>query len=121
MRKINLYFLTLLFLIFSNPSIALDQELRDIIDTIDAAKNDFNNVDTSEVIEAVKMDEAFEQIDKVTEFVKESLEDGNEESAIKALEFIEKSLAGTNALVPKNFHLICLKQILEILVKIKWQ
>ena len=103
MRKINLYFLTLLFLIFSNPSIALDQELSDIVDTIDAAKNDFNNIDTSEVIEAVKMDEAFEQIDKVTEFVKESLEDGNEESAIKALEFIEKSLAGTNALVPQEF------------------
>ena len=40
------------------------------------------------------MDEAFEQIDKVTEFVR-SLEEGNEESAIKALEFIEKSLAGT--------------------------
>ena len=103
MRKINLYFLTLLFLIFSNPSIALDQELRDIVDTIDAAKKDFNDVDTSEVIEAVKMDKAFEQIDKVTEFVKESLEDGNEESAIKALEFIEKSLAGTNALVPQEF------------------
>ncbi len=103
MRKINLYFLTLLFLFFSNPSIALDQELRDIVDSIDAAKKDFNDVDTSEVIEAVKMDKAFEQIDKVTEFVKESLEDGNEESAIKALEFIEKSLAGTNALVPQEF------------------
>ena len=103
MRKINLYFLTLLFLMFSNPSIALDQELRDIVDTIDAAKKDFNDVDTSEVIEAVKMDKAFEQIDKVTEFVKESLEEGNEESAIKALEFIEKSLAGTNALVPQEF------------------
>ena len=103
MRKINLYFITLLFLIFSNLSLALDQELRDIVDSIDSAKKEFNDVDTSEVIEAVKLDKAFEQIDKVTEFVKESLEEGNEESAIKALEFIEKSLAGTNALVPQEF------------------
>ena len=103
MIKIHLYLLTLLFLFFSNPSFSLDQELKDIVDTIDAAKKDFNDVDTSEVIEAVKMDKAFEQIDKVTEFVKESLQDGNEDSAIKALEFIEKSLAGTNALVPQEF------------------
>ena len=103
MIKIHLYLLTLLFLFFSNPSFSLDQELKDIVDTIDAAKKDFNDVDTSEVIEAVKMDKAFEQIDKVTEFVKESLQDGNEDSAIKALEFIEKSLAGTNSLVPQEF------------------
>ena len=70
---------------------------------INKIKKDFNDVDASEVMEAVKMDKAFEQIDKVTEFVKESLEDGNEESAIKALEFIEKSLAGTNAIVPQEF------------------
>ena len=103
MRKINLYFLTFIFLFFANPSLSIDQEIKDIVDTIDAAKNDFNDVDTSEVIEAVKMDKAFEQIDKVTEFVKEALQDGNEDSAIKALEFIEKSLAGTNALVPQKF------------------
>ena len=60
MIKIHLYLLTLLFLFFSNPSFSLDQELKDIVDTIDAAKKDFNDVDTSEVIEAVKMDKAFE-------------------------------------------------------------
>jgi chromosome segregation ATPase len=103
MKKINLYFLTFIFLFFANPSFSVDQEIREIVDSIDAAKNDFNDVDTSEVIEAVKMDKAFEQIDKVTEFVKEALQDGNEDSAIKALEFIEKSLAGTNALVPQEF------------------
>jgi len=103
MKKINLYFLTFIFLFFANPSLSIDQEIKDIVDTIDAAKNDFNDVDTSEVIEAVKIDKAFEQIDKVTEFVKEALQDGNEDSAIKALEFIEKSLAGTNALVPQEF------------------
>ena len=84
MRKINLYFLTFVLLFFANPSFSIDQEIRDIVDSIDAAKNDFNDVDTSEVIEAVKMDKAFEQIDKITEFVKEALQDGNEDSAIKA-------------------------------------
>ena len=103
MKRINLYSLIFLFLFFTNPSHSIDQELKDIVDTIDAAKKDFKDVDTSEVIEAVKMDKAFEQIDKVTEFVKETLQDGNEDSAIKALEFIEKSLAGTNALVPQEF------------------
>ena len=103
MKKIYLYFLAFAFLFLANPSYSVDQEIRDIVDSIDAAENDFNDVDTSEVIEAVKMDKAFEQIDKVTEFVKEALQDGNEDSAIKALEFIEKSLAGTNALVPQEF------------------
>ena len=103
MRKIYLYFLAFAFLFLANPSYSIDQEIKDIVDSIDAAKTDFNDVDTSEVIEAVKMDKAFEQIDKVTEFVKEALQDGNEDSAIKALEFIEKSLAGTNALVPQEF------------------
>ena len=103
MRKINFYFITLIFLFFANPSFSLDQEIRDIVESIDAAKNDFNNVDTSEVIEAVKIDNAFNEIDNVTEFVKEALQEGNEDSAIKALEFIEKSLAGTSALVPQEF------------------
>ena len=62
MKKINLYFLTFIFLFFANPSLSIDQEIKDIVDTIDAAKNDFNDVDTSEVIEAVKIDKAFEQI-----------------------------------------------------------
>ena len=113
MKKIKFYFLTFALLLFANPSFSIDQEINDIVDTIDAAKKDFNDVDASEVMEAVKMDKAFEQIDKVTEFVKESLEDGNEESAIKALEFIEKSLAGTNAIVPQEFFELVLEVYLQ--------
>ena len=44
MRKINLYFLTFIFLFFTNPTFSIEQEIKDIVDTIDAAKKDFNNV-----------------------------------------------------------------------------
>lgn len=121
MRKINFYFITLIFLFFANPSFSLDQEIRDIVESIDAAKNDFNNVDTSEVIEAVKIDNAFKEIDNVTEFVKEALQEGNEDSAIKALEFIEKSLAGTGALVPQEFSSDMSKADIGNFGTIKWQ
>ena len=48
MRKINLYFLTFILLFFANPSFSIEQEIRDIVDSIDAAKNDFNDVDTKQ-------------------------------------------------------------------------
>ena len=42
MKKINfsLYFLIILFLIIARPSFSIDQELRDMMDTLDAAKAD---------------------------------------------------------------------------------
>ena len=101
-KKIFLFILLSISL-SSQISLALDQEIQDLVNEIEKAKEDFNTINTNQIEEAAKLDAAFNEIDKVTEFVKDALSNDNEKEAIKALNFIEKSLTGAASLVPQSF------------------
>ena len=103
---INRFFLLFYFIyifLVTKPVYSLDQEIQSIVNEIDTAKDNFNSLEVSEIVEATKIDNAFNEIDKVTDFVKEALSKNNEQEAIKALEFIEKSLSGAASLTPQLF------------------
>ena len=69
---------------------------------IDAQK-EFNDLKTGDTSEAKIIDDAIKEINKATEFVEKAINSNNNIEAIKALEFIEKSLSGVSALVPQEF------------------
>ena len=123
MIKFNnkLYFILFLSIIVSKASLALDKEIQDLLDNIDSNKVEFNKIKSTNVPEAIKIDEAFNEIDKISNFVKNSLNNGDEESAINALEFIEKSLSGVNSLAPKRFSSDMSNIDLKVLVRKKCQ
>ena len=105
MKKLGIYLYLIIFLLIIpvKPSFAIDSDIQDMIDTIDGVQESVKELDESKLQEAIKIDAAVEEINKVTEFVKESLENNDNENAIKALEFIEKALTGAGSLIPQEF------------------
>ena len=105
MKKLSIYLYLIIFLLIASvkSSFAIDSDIQDMINTIDGVQEEIKELDESKLQEAVKIDAAVEEINKVTEFVKESLENNDNENAIKALEFIEKSLTGAGSLIPQEF------------------
>ena len=90
MKKI--LFIIILFLNFSIAySIDLDS-LSEATKEVEKVQEDLKNLSKSDSDIANSIDSAVEQINIATEFVKKSLEENNVDSAIKTLEFIEKSL-----------------------------
>ena len=105
MKKLSIYLYLIIFLLISSikSSFAIDSDIKDMLDTLDGVQEKIKELDESKLQEAVKIDAAIEEINKVTEFVKESLQNNDNESAIKALEFIEKSLTDVGSLIPQKF------------------
>jgi hypothetical protein len=105
MKKLSIYLYLIIFLLIASikSSFAIDSDIKDMLDTLNDVQEKIKELDESKLQEAVKIDAAIEEINKVTEFVKESLENNDNENAIKALEFIEKSLTDVGSLIPQKF------------------
>ena len=105
MKKLSIYIYLIIFLLITSvkSSFAIDADIQDMINEVDDAQESIKELDESKLQEAIKIDAAVEEINKVTEFVKLSLQNNDNENAIKALEFIEKSLAGAGSLIPQEF------------------
>ena len=105
MKKLSIYLYLIIFLLIASvkSSFAIDSDIQDMINTMDGVQESIKELDESKLQEAIKIDAAVKEINKVTEFVKKSLENNDNENAIKALEFIEKSLAGAGLLIPQEF------------------
>ena len=69
---------------------------------MEKVQEDLKNLSKSDSDIANSIDSAVEQINIATEFVKKSLEENNVDSAIKTLEFIEKSLGDVANIVPQE-------------------
>ena len=100
MKKI--LFILILFLNFS-IAYSIDLEsLSEATEEVEKVQEDLKNLSKSDNDIANTIDSAVEQINKATEFVKKSLEENNVDSAIKTLEFIEKSLGDVANIVPQE-------------------
>ncbi len=100
MKKI--LFILILFLNFS-IAYSIDLEsLSEATEEVEKVQEDLKNLSKSDNDIANTIDSAVEQINIATEFVKKSLEENNVDSAIKTLEFIEKSLGDVANIVPQE-------------------
>ena len=103
MKKKLIITLFITFLTLPNISFGADDDLKELTDAINDAQKEFNDLKTGNTSEAKIIDDAIKEINKATEFVKKTINSNDNVEAIKALEFIEKSLSGVSALVPQEF------------------
>ena len=103
MKKKLIITLFITFLTLPNISFAADDDLKELTDAINDAQKEFNDLKTGNTNEAKIIDDAIKEINKATEFVEKAINSNNNIEAIKALEFIEKSLSDVSALVPQEF------------------
>jgi hypothetical protein len=103
MKKKLIITLFITFLTLPNISFGADDDLKELTDAVNDAQKEFNDLKTGDTSEAKIIDDAIKEINKATEFVKKTINSNDNVEAIKALEFIEKSLSGVSALVPQEF------------------
>ena len=102
MKKKLIITLFITFLTLPNISFG-EHALKELTDAINDAQKEFNDLKTGDTSEAKIIDDAIKEINKATEFVEKAINSNNNIEAIKALEFIEKSLSDVSALVPQEF------------------
>ena len=102
MKKKLIITLFITFLTLPNISFG-EHALKELTDAINDAQKEFNDLKTGNTSEAKIIDDAIKEINKATEFVEKAINSNNNIEAIKALEFIEKSLSDVSALVPQEF------------------
>ena len=101
LNKILKIILVILFFTLSK-SYAIE-DVSELSDAISEAREEFNNVSEATAEQSKIIDEAIKEIDKATEYVQEAINSGNAEDAIKTLEFIERSLADVEKIIPEEF------------------
>ena len=71
MKKLSIYLYLIIFLLITSvkSSFALDSDIQNMIDSIDDVQEEIKKIEESKLQEAIKIDAAVEEINKVTEFV----------------------------------------------------
>ena len=106
MNKILKIFFILIFFITSK-SYAID-DINELSEAINEAKDEFNNIAEASTEESKIIDEAIKEINKATEYAQEAINSDATDDAIKTLEFIEKSLADVERVIPQEFSYLCI-------------
>ena len=63
----------------------------------------FNELDTSSIQEAAVIDNSIREINKAIEFAQQNIEDGNSETALKTVTFVNESLSDISGALPKSY------------------
>ena len=101
--KINfIKYILIFFLIFTLKAQSIE-DVKDFTNSIADVQKKFEELAKGSTEESKIIDEAIKEIDKVTEFVKEQIKNNETDNAIKALEFIEKSLTDVSNILPTEF------------------
>ena len=79
------------------------EDVSDLTNAINDAREEFNNISEGSTEQSKIIDEAIKEIDKATEYVQNAIDSDNAEDAIKTLEFIERSLADVEKIIPQEF------------------
>ena len=104
LNKIFKVTIIILFLTLSK-SYAIE-DVTELTDAINEAREEYENVSEASSEKSKIIDDALKEIDKATAYAQEAINNDNAEDAIKTLEFIEKSLADVESVIPKNSALI---------------
>ena len=102
--KIKKILFLLIFFLFNFKFVfAIDLEnLSEATEELEKVQEEISQIKSSDSETAKSIDSAVQEINKATDFVKETLANGNIDDAINTLEFIEKSLGDvTNLVQPK--------------------
>ena len=99
-KILTIVFVILFFITSKSHSI---EEITELTDSINDAREEFNNASEASTEQSKIMDQALKEIDKATDYVQEAINNNNTKDAIKTLEFIEKSLSDVESIIPQEF------------------
>ena len=102
MKKNFIKYLLIFFLILTFKAHSIE-DLNEFTEPLGDLQKQFQELTTGNTEEAKIIDEAIKEIDKVTEFVKEQIENNETDDAIKALGFIEKYLSDVSGILPTEW------------------
>ncbi len=99
-RILTIIFVILFFTLSKSYSV---EDLSEFNDAISEAREEFDKVSTASTEQSKIIDEAFKEIDKATAIAQEAINNDNTEDALKTLEFVERSLADVESIIPQEF------------------
>ena len=102
MKNNFIKYLLIFFLILTFKAHSIE-DVKEFTDSLGDVQKQFQELAAGSTDESKIIDEAIKEIDKVTEFVKEQINKNETGDAIKALEFIEKSLTDVSSILPTEF------------------
>ena len=102
MKNNFIKYLLIFFLILTFKAHSIE-DVNEFTDSLGDIQKQFQELAAGSTDESKIIDEAIKEIDKVTEFVKEQINKNETDDAIKALEFIEKSLTDVSSILPTEF------------------
>ena len=98
----KIFGILLVVLIFNSLGFAKAETLEDLASDINDIKEEINSLESSDIKESIAIDKALQELDKVMEFVNESVNNGDVDGAISTLEFMETSLKDVSSFVPNE-------------------
>ena len=99
-KILKVTFVILFFTLSKSYSV---EDLSELTDAISEAREEFDQVSAASTDQSKIIDEAFKEIDKATAIAQEAINNDNTEDAIKTLEFVERSLADVESIIPQEF------------------
>ncbi len=95
--------IALFILIFNSANFVKAETLEDLAEEISDIREQISNLKSSNIKEAVKIDKALKEIDRVMDFVDEKVATGDIGIAISTLEFVETTVTDIAKVVPNEF------------------
>ena len=93
----------LFFLIFISAKFVKAETLEDLAGEINDIREQISKLQSNNIEEAIKIDKALKEIDRVMDFVDEKVAIGDINTAISTLEFVETTVTDIAKIVPDEF------------------
>ena len=108
LKKINLFILTLVILVFFVTSLIkgdddLEKNYNDFVKETRSIRNQLNSLPASNSVEVSVIDSAIKEMDRAVDFAQENFKINDFEITEKTLNFVDKSLTDINNSAPKEF------------------
>ena len=95
--------IALFVLIFNSAKFVKAETLEDLAAEINDIRKQISNLKSSNIKEAVKIDKALKEIDRVMDFIDDKVATGDIDIAISALEFVEITVTDIAKVIPNEF------------------
>ena len=98
----NKFFIVIISFFLIIKSSLNANEFQEIFDSISEVQEKYNELDKTDILKEQKIDLAILEANKITDIVKSSLNENDEEKALKVIDFLERSLNSVSSAIPQE-------------------
>lgn len=104
MLKEKILLINLFVILLINNSIVKADTIEDLVNDINDIQNEMKSLSTEVSAESKILDQSIEEINKITNFALEKVNNGELDTAISALNYTNKSIGDVGKIIPKEFE-----------------